>query len=491
MSTFETELKNALEKVDALRTPECLDPAVVGAYAEEKLSAEEKEKAEGHLQKCLYCLKQLNEAKELLYWNAHPVKLSPNLTGRLRGLLEGKGNKAAKAGNSESFLEKLRGLIVFPYIQWRYGAVALGAACIAVLLTLSAVRRENPSGMLPFVDANSFVKVRALDDAGALVKEAQGVTFGHKGLIACNLSRLVGASSIRIICRDGKTYRTTRVWKDEEKNLAVMKVDNESLPAMPTADISEISIGQGVFLVANGDGGREDFKESLVSDFKQAPGRRAGGPMRYIQLATFSASVTQGAVVDGQGRLIGLLIAQEKRIGLASPIAEAEGIAKQGRTVAVNELKGNGFSAEALDLYLKGILARDEQRWEEAVDLFKKATELNPRLEGAHLELAYAYYKKRLYDLEAREYEEVLKLNPENTAALFGLAANLETRGAYEQAIKTYEKGLSLDRTDADSWYELGLAYLAQGQKAKAQSACERLRTLDRGSAEMLRNLMR
>ncbi len=171
------------------------------------------------------------------------------------------------------------------------------------------------------------------------------------------------------------------------------------------------------------------------------------------------------------------------------PIADAERLAKEGKAVSLSDLKDVKFSAEALNLYLKGILAGDEQRWDEATDLLRKAVELNPHLEGARLELAYAYYKKRLYALEAREYEEVLKVNPENTDALFGLASNLETRGEYEEAIKKYEKVLTLDREDADTYYQLGLAYLAQGDKEKAMWAYAGLKTLDPGYAEMLKRL--
>ena len=152
--------------------------------------------------------------------------------------------------------------------------------------------------------------------------------------------------------------------------------------------------GKVFFLSRTAPGGKKTFKESLISDFKQVPGRRKGGSIQYIQLATLTTNAARGAIVDGQGKLIGFLVAQEKRISLAAPIAGAERLAKEGRAVPLSELKGVKFSAEALNLYLRGILARDEQRWDEAIDLLKKAVELNPHLEGARLELAYAYYRK-------------------------------------------------------------------------------------------------
>ncbi len=489
MSTFETEMKNALKGIDRFRTPECLEPTVIGSFAEDKLSEEEKRRAEDHLRKCLYCLKQLNDMEELLYCRAHPANLSPELSGRLRALYRTAQKKGGKGSAAESFVEKLKALVVFPTRQWKYSAVGLATACVAILVSFFVARHETPVGQVPYVDANSFVKVRALDDGGTVVNEAQGVVVGSKGLVASDLSRLVGARAIQITLHDGRTYRTTRVWKDEDKNLAVMKIDNESLPPIPTADISEISIGQSVFLVTDRARGKQDFKESLISDFKQVPGSRKSGSIQYIQLATLTTNAARGAILDGQGKLVGLLITQEKRVSLAMPIANAGRLVKEGKAVSLSELKGAKFSAEALNFYLKGILARDEQRWDEAIGLLKKAVELNPNLEGARLELAYAYNKRRLYALEAQEYEQVLKVDPENTDALFELASNLETRGEYEEAIKKYEKVLTLDREDADSYYRLGLAYLAQGNKGKAMRAYARLKTLDRGYAEMLRRL--
>jgi S1-C subfamily serine protease len=148
-------------------------------------------------------------------------------------------------------------MVTFPARLWKYSAVSLATACAAILVSLFMVRHDVPTGLVPPVDANSFVEVRALDDGGALVSEAQGVVMSSKGLIASNLSQLVGASTVQITSRDGRTYRTTRVWRDEDKNLAVMKIENDSLPSIPTADIREISIGQSVFLVTDHAGGKK------------------------------------------------------------------------------------------------------------------------------------------------------------------------------------------------------------------------------------------
>lgn len=398
------------------------------------------------------------------------------------------GKKNRHDGAVKLFLDKTKAMIAFPVRQWRYSLVSLATACLALPIALFILTYKDHAQRGPRLDGNVFVSVRALDSSGTVVNETQGVVVNPRGLVASNLCQLRGARIVRVTLRDGRTYQTQYVWKDEDKNLAVMKIENESLTAIPLADIGRITVGQSVFVVPDA-GTDARLGESLVSDLKRLPARRRNDSLQYIELATLTSNASQGAVVDGEGKLVGLLITHEKKINLAVPIDEAARLVEEKRAVPLSELKGVEFSAEALNLYLRGILARDARQWHEAQALFTKALELNPNLEGAHLELGYVYYKRHLYDLEAREYEKALTLNPENADALFSLASNLESRGHYNEAIEKYERVIALDRENADAYYELGLAYLAQGKKDKARAMCTSLRTLDQGYAEMLRRL--
>lgn len=488
-TSFDMKLKNVLQEIEGLKTPACLDTNTIGLYAENKLSHEGQQKAEGHLQSCLYCLKQLNDMKEMLYFQDQKTSISLELTERLKGLCLKQEEKGRTSRFLDLFIGKLRDLIAFPVRQWRYSAVSLASVCITSLFILFFFRTETHNTLAPHINLNSFVNIRALNDSGKVLNEAQGVIINSKGLVASNLYQLAGASSIQVTLRDGRTYQTRNIWKDEDKNLAVMKINNESLPSMPIADIKQVNVGQSVFVVTDPAMAKKGFKESLVSDFKQMPGRREDSTIQYIQLATFTTNTTKGALIDGQGNLLGLLITEEKNINLAVPINDAERLVKEGKTIPVSKLKQGKFSADALNFYMKGILARDAERWDEAMEYFKKALKLNPNLEGAHLELGYVYYVKHLYDLEAQEYEDVLKVNPKNKDALYSLGTNLETRGFFNQAMKYYEKAIALDPEDAETIFELGLVYVAQGQKDKAMALYTKLKSIDPGYGEVLRRL--
>jgi S1-C subfamily serine protease len=488
---LENKIKAALKDIDSFRTSDCLDDNTIGRYAENKLAEPQRQAAEAHLHTCLYCLKQLNDMTELLHYQKQQVLLSPRLASRLEEILPEPADVKPHGNLPSSIIQRMQKLFTFSQQQWRFSALGLATAWMVFLVSIFVMRQGDMPQGAPQLNSDSFVKVQALSDSGAILGEQQGVVVGSNGLIASNLTTLAGASKLQITLKDGRHFQTTSIWKDEDKNLAVMKFDAGNLPAIPTADIEQISVGQRIFAVADPSKSRKGFQEAMVSDFKEMPGRRKDGAVQYLQIATQTATIARGALVDDHGSLLGFLITAEKHINIAAPVADVMRLAKEGKAIPLSDLKNVTFSAEALNAYMKGILARDALRWDEAEKHFKKAVQLNPRLEGAHLELGYVYYKKRWYDKEAFEYEEALKLNPDDPEALFSLATNLETRGKYEEAIQKYERTVVLDPENGEALYYLGLAYLAHCDKAKAMAVYRRLKRLDPGSAEMLRRLMR
>jgi S1-C subfamily serine protease len=485
----EEKIRDALSRIDDFRTSDCLDPATLGRFAEKSLGVQEMAEAETHLHVCLYCLKQLNDMAEMLYYQKQKAPLSRRLVERLNELKPGR--ECQKEKSATTIMENLKAFFTFSPRQWQLSTLTLASAWMIFLVGLFVMRHAGDLAGIPTLNSNAFVKVRALDNAGGILREEQGVVIGANGLVASNLLPLAGASRLQITLKDGRTFQTAKIWKDEDKNLAVMKIDSGDLPAIPTADIEQISVGQRIFAVADPSKPGKGFQEAIVSDFKEMPGRRKEGAIQYLQIATQTATITRGALVDDQGRLLGFLITEEKHINIASPAADITRMVKEGRAIPLSDLKNITFSAEALNAYMKGILARDARRWDEAEKQFRKAVRLNPRLTGSRLELGEIYYRKHLFDKEAEEYEEVLKIEPENVEALYDLAWNLESHGRYREAAVMYEKALALEPEDTDTLYQLGLSYLTLNEKEKAMAIYSRLNKLEPGKAEMLRRLSR
>ena len=61
-----------------------------------------------------------------------------------------------------------------------------------------------------------------------------------------------------------------------------------------------------------------------------------------------------------------------------------------------------------------GVIAAGEERWEEAVQYWKKALERDPDSAAAHNNLAVACEKRGALEEAGREYETALRLDPGN-----------------------------------------------------------------------------
>jgi tetratricopeptide (TPR) repeat protein len=491
--SFETKLKEVLEHTEDLKTPDCPDATTIGLYIEGELPKAEAIRTEKHISSCLHCLDQVLELRELLYYQSKWTQVSDHLLKKLGTFYFENKRSERKSfyGFINAFITWIAVLFSFPFRQWRYAIVSVVSICLTLAISMNLADRNRETTGLPELNPHAFVNVSALGSSGNIIKETQGVVVDAQGTVATSLSPLVGATSVQITLRDGKTFQIKSLWKDDGKNLAMMKIEGVSLPSFKTTDSQQINIGEKAFVVTDTAQSKKGVYQVVISDLKSYAGRHGAAGVQYIQLASFSAQYTKGALIDKNGNLIGLLITGEKNIHFAAPLKDAYRLISEQKPMPVSELKNVSYSADALGLYFKGILARNAQIWDEAIELFKKAVELNPNLEDAHLELGFLYYKKRIFDLEKKEYEAALKINPANTDTMFYLATNMETMGQYSKAVEVYEKIVTLDPQDADAYYELGLAYLAQGEKDKAMNVYAALKNIDAGLAGKLKMLIK
>ena len=470
---LERHLQTALTDIESFKTDSCLDVNTVGHYAGNRLSELDREAAEAHVKSCPYCLKQVNDMAAMLHYSRQA---------------DAELKKPAPAHRENSLWDRLQEFFRFTPTTWRYSTIGLAAAW-GIYLVIFLAGRDALKLALP---GEAFAAVETLDAFGKVVHEVEGVLLGSDGNVVTPLAPLAGASRIRIRFHDGSSYSITEILKDEEKNLAVMKVppgDGKSRTGLEYGDMKDL-VGKKIYLVADPAASGKRSQEALVSGVTGQPGRKKGEATGYIQVATQSETRIKGAIVDEQGKFVGFLVTEKPHLNLATPVSDVTRLIKDGKSVPVSELKRFSFSTEAYDSYLKGILARDAQEWPDAIGHFKKAIELNPSLEGAYDELGYAYFRAHDSDREQEVYEAQLKRNPQNAEALYNYAWNLESHKKYEEAISYYEASLAQESKDIETLYQLGLSYLALAQKDKALTMWNRLKKEDEGRAELLRRLI-
>jgi S1-C subfamily serine protease len=475
---LENKIKVALTDIDNFMTADCLDVDTVGLYVENKLPEPQKAKVEAHLHTCLYCLKQLNDMTEILHIQRKHATVSQV--------------EADQYPVPRSLSHRIKDFFSFSPLQWRYSAITLATAWMVFIVSIAVLRQgREQHARVPHLNPNSLVKVSAFDKSGKLLRAQQGVIVSDDGYIESNLTPLAGATKIKVTLRDGRTREIDKIWADDESNLAVMRVEENDLQGVRMTDVASIDIGHKIFAVPDSEDEAGSVSDAIVCDFKQTSGRRSNSSMQYIQVSTQNIVKNTGKLLDEKGNLIGFIITENEHINFATPAQAFKQLVKSTKAIPVSELQPGSFSSEALNLYMKGILARDAQRVDEAMVSLQQAVKLNPRLTGAYLELADLYYKKHQFDKEAQAYETVLKVNPINVDALYGLAWNKESFGKYQEATTLYLKALALEPEDTDILYQLGLSYLAQNNKSKAMEMSVRLKKLEPGKGEMLRRLMK
>jgi len=116
---------------------------------------------------------------------------------------------------------------------------------------------------------------------------------------------------------------------------------------------------------------------------------------------------------------------------------------------------------DARSLEQRGDVYMVRKFFAEAVEVYRKLTQLEPRNALYRNKLGIAYHQ--LQDLEAakREYRRAIAINPKYAQAINNVAAVEYAQKRFRNAILTYLKALALTPGDAVIYSNLGTAYFA------------------------------
>ena len=121
--------------------------------------------------------------------------------------------------------------------------------------------------------------------------------------------------------------------------------------------------------------------------------------------------------------------------------------------------------------YFKGVACQLKRRWDEAIDEYNKAIEINPEYACAYNARGHAYYIKGQYDKAISDFTKAIKLNPRNAEAYNDRGITYdEGKSEYDKAISDFTKAIELNPKDAKAYNNRGNAYVKKGQFDKAIS---------------------
>jgi serine protease DegS len=162
-----------------------------------------------------------------------------------------------------------------------------------------------------------------------------GVLISEQGYILTNNHVIAGAIEIQVLLADGRTAHASIVGTDVDTDLAVLRIEDDSLPTVVIGDSNGLRVGDISLAIGNPFGVGQTVTMGIIS----ATGRDHLGITTYEDFIQTDAAINPGnsggALINAQGELIGINSAIYSKsggsqgIGFAIPINLAKGVMKQ------------------------------------------------------------------------------------------------------------------------------------------------------------------
>ncbi len=200
-------------------------------------------------------------------------------------------------------------------------AVDLSAASVANIYTKRLIQDSDaPTARTRFRVDTSFASAVIIDSEGYLVT---------------NYHVIVDATEIRVQLGDGRITTPETIGVDAETDLALLRVDIGTLPAIRLGSSAQLRIGDVVLAIGNPYGLTTSVTQGIVS----ATGRGLLNLVtfeNFIQTdAAINAGNSGGALINSRGELVGIntaVLAQDpgtEGIGFAIPVDLVRGVVEQ------------------------------------------------------------------------------------------------------------------------------------------------------------------
>jgi serine protease DegQ len=142
-----------------------------------------------------------------------------------------------------------------------------------------------------------------------------GVIVSEQGYLLTNNHVIEGASDIEVLLNDGRQARATLVGTDPETDLAVLKINLDRLPVIRMGNADNLQVGDAVLAIGN----PFNVGQTVTSGIVSALGRNQLGISTFENFIQTDAAINPGnsggALVDAQGRLVGINSAIYSRSG--------------------------------------------------------------------------------------------------------------------------------------------------------------------------------
>ncbi|MDJ0681258.1 MAG: HhoA/HhoB/HtrA family serine endopeptidase [Xenococcaceae cyanobacterium MO_167.B52] len=162
-----------------------------------------------------------------------------------------------------------------------------------------------------------------------------GFIVSSDGLILTNAHVIDGADQVTVTLKDGRTLEGEVLGEDKLTDIAVVKIESESLPTITFADSDALQIGEWAIAIGNPLGLDNTVTTGIISATHRNSSEIGVGDKRleFIQTdAAINPGNSGGPLLNSRGEVIGIntaIIRNAQGLGFAIPINTARDIAEQ------------------------------------------------------------------------------------------------------------------------------------------------------------------
>jgi len=201
--------------------------------------------------------------------------------------------------------------------SWLRDVVGGAVAALLVAGAAGAAAAGQPVEAIAAA-ARKVVKVYGAGGVRGLEAYQSGVLVAPEGHVVTVMSTVLDADEIAVVLDDGRRFNATLKGIDPHRELAVLLIEGEDLPAFVLDQAEPLGVGSRILALSNlfgvavGDE-RVSAQHGVIAAFVPLAARRGAyeapfrGDVYILDCTTNNPGSPGGALVDWQGRLVGVL----------------------------------------------------------------------------------------------------------------------------------------------------------------------------------------
>lgn len=296
------------------------------------------------------------------------------------------------------------------------------------------------------------VVILSYDFNGNLSKQGSGVVISEKGWVVTNYHIFAECESIEIKHNNNFIKYTDIIGADIEKDILILKIDENIFPSILIADTNSLKIGQRIYAIGSPMGLENSLSEGLISGLRNVLDENRS----YIQItASISQGSSGGAVVNTKGELIGLSVSSIKtgqNLNFAIPI-------KDVMNISINTYNDKK-DTDANNYFYKGFNADENGKFEEAIQYYSLYLEIFPDDYEVYCNRGLAFSRIRDYNNALSDFDKAIQISPTYINAWNNRGVvNMRLR-KFDKAIIDFNSVLEIDLLNELAYHNRGIAYM-------------------------------